>query len=113
MMRQGLRHFLCATALSLALTSPAWAESMIRDIRVEGSERVEAATVLTYLSLHKGDVLNQDALDASLKSLFATGLFADVQLSENNGVASSGGDISISAGNDLDLTKYRPAFQQW
>ncbi|MBP9049700.1 MAG: outer membrane protein assembly factor BamA, partial [Alphaproteobacteria bacterium] len=86
MMRQGLRHFLCATALSLALTSPAWAESMIRDIRVEGSERVEAATVLTYLSLHKGDVLNQDALDASLKSLFATGLFADVQLSENNGV---------------------------
>jgi outer membrane protein insertion porin family len=86
MMRQGLRHFLCATALSLALTSPAWAESVIRDIRVEGSERVEAATVLTYLSLHKGDVLSQDALDASLKSLFATGLFADVQLSENNGV---------------------------
>lgn len=86
MMRQGLRHFLCATALSLALASPAWAESTIRDIRVEGSERVEAATVLTYLSLHKGDVLNQDALDASLKSLFATGLFADVQLSENNGV---------------------------
>lgn len=86
MMRQGLRHFLCATALSIALTSPAFAESVIRDIRVEGSQRVEAATVLTYLSLHKGDVLNQDALDSSLKSLFATGLFADVQMSEDNGV---------------------------
>lgn len=86
MIRQGLRRFLCATAISIALTSPAWAGSIVRDIRVEGAERVEAATVLTYLPLHKGDILDQESLDASLKGLFATGLFADVQLSENNGV---------------------------
>jgi outer membrane protein insertion porin family len=65
--------------------SPALAAN-VRDIRVEGSERVEPATVLTYLGLHKGDEVTQDALDQSLKSLFATGLFADVQISESSGV---------------------------
>jgi outer membrane protein insertion porin family len=58
----------------------------VRDIRVEGSERVEPATVLTYLGMHTGDPVTQDSLDDALKSLFATGLFADVQISESNGV---------------------------
>ncbi len=58
----------------------------VRDIRVQGSERIEPTTILTYLNLNKGDDVTQDALDASLKSLFATGLFADVQISERDGV---------------------------
>ncbi|HNQ92691.1 MAG TPA: outer membrane protein assembly factor BamA [Alphaproteobacteria bacterium] len=73
------------TALFAFSIQPSLA-SNVRDIRVEGSERVEPATVLTYLNLHKGDAVTQDALDEALKSLFATGLFADVQISESNGV---------------------------
>lgn len=72
-------------ALMVFSTQPSLAAN-VRDIRVEGSERVEPATVLTYLNLHKGDEVTQDALDEALKSLFATGLFADVQISESNGV---------------------------
>lgn len=34
----------------------------------------------------KGDAITQDVLDNALKSLFATGLFADVQVNEQNGV---------------------------
>ncbi len=58
---------------------PASAQT-VSDVRVEGTQRVEPATVLSYMSVKPGDQLDQDALDRSLKSLFATGLFADVNL---------------------------------
>ncbi len=84
-MRSGFQIYFLTTLASLILAAPAFAGS-VKDIRVEGSERVEPATVLTYMGLHKGDEVTQDALDTALKSLFATGLFADVQISETAGV---------------------------
>src|SRR6218665_128952 len=52
----------------------------IRDIRVEGTQRIEPATVLSYISLQAGDKFEDNALNRALKALFATGLFADVSL---------------------------------
>lgn len=52
----------------------------VSDIRVEGVQRIEPATVLSYLTIHQGDPFDPLALDASLKALFATGLFSDVVL---------------------------------
>ncbi|HEY8189649.1 MAG TPA: outer membrane protein assembly factor BamA, partial [Micavibrio sp.] len=54
--------------------------TVIRDIAVVGTERIEPATVLTYLDIKTGDPMTQQTLDSALKSLFATGLFADVTL---------------------------------
>lgn len=54
--------------------------TVIRDIQVVGTERIEPSTVLTYLDVKPGDNMTQDTLDSALKSLFATGLFADVVL---------------------------------
>jgi len=53
----------------------------IASIRVEGVQRLEAETVRSYLSLNVGDDGSQESLDAALKALYATGLFADVSLS--------------------------------
>ncbi len=77
--------FLTTALTCLVAPSVAMAAS-VTDIQVVGAQRIEPATVLTYLSLKKGDAVTQDSLDAALKSLFATGLFADVQVSEANGV---------------------------
>jgi outer membrane protein insertion porin family len=52
----------------------------IRRIRIEGTERIEPATVLSYISLQPGDAFEPERLDRALKALFATGLFADVSL---------------------------------
>ena len=52
----------------------------IADIRVEGNQRIEPATVLSYLAVRPGDPFDPDRVDQSLKALFATGLFADVTL---------------------------------
>ncbi len=79
--RLPLIAFLCLMFLSSAAFANA-----VREIQIVGAQRIEPATVLTYLPLKKGDEVTQELLDESLKSLFATGLFADVQLAENNGV---------------------------
>ncbi|MGZ9098004.1 MAG: outer membrane protein assembly factor BamA [Micavibrio sp.] len=54
--------------------------TVIKDIQVVGTERIEPTTVLTYLDVKIGDKMTQDTLDSALKSLFSTGLFADVVL---------------------------------
>jgi outer membrane protein insertion porin family len=75
---------LLAGDLPLGMVAPARAAEqgspVIRQIVVAGAERVEATTVGSYLSLRVGDNFTPDAADASIKSLFATGLFADARL---------------------------------
>lgn len=72
---------LCAVFVFAFVIFTATAQAQtVRDIQVEGTQRVEPATVISYMSLKPGDPLDQDTLDRALKSLFATGLFADVNL---------------------------------
>jgi len=57
----------------------------IRRIVVEGNQRIEAATISSYLLVRPGDVFDAERVDMSLKTLFATGLFADVQIEQRGG----------------------------
>ncbi|MBL8704657.1 MAG: outer membrane protein assembly factor BamA, partial [Rhodospirillales bacterium] len=56
------------------------AQGTIEAIKIEGSQRIEPETVRSYLSVKPGDPYDAEKVNASLKSLFATGLFADVTL---------------------------------
>lgn len=56
------------------------AADIIQDIRIEGNQRIETATVLSYLELQKGDPFTSELLDRALKNLYATTLFADISL---------------------------------
>ncbi|MEO1240691.1 MAG: outer membrane protein assembly factor BamA [Pseudomonadota bacterium] len=53
---------------------------VIQAIAVRGNERIEADTVGSYLPIQPGMRAEQELLDLSLKTLFSTGLFADVKL---------------------------------
>src|SRR5689334_7211923 len=53
----------------------------VADIRIEGAQRIEPETIRSYLLIQPGDAWDDELVDKSLKSLFATGLFADVNLS--------------------------------
>ena len=62
-----------------------WSQSLmgggtIAAIRVEGTQRIEPATVRSYMRVNPGDPFDPERLDASLKNIFRTGLFADVSL---------------------------------
>ncbi|HJU20168.1 MAG TPA: outer membrane protein assembly factor BamA [Stellaceae bacterium] len=52
----------------------------VSNIRIEGTQRIENETVLSYLLIKPGDPWSEELVDKSLKALFATGLFADVRL---------------------------------
>jgi len=56
------------------------AGGIVRDLRVEGAQRIEPATVLSYMVIQPGDRFDTENMDRSIKTLFATGLFADVWL---------------------------------
>jgi len=53
---------------------------VVSSIIVEGNRRVEADTVLSYMQVQRGQSANADNIDSSIKSLFQTGLFADVRI---------------------------------
>lgn len=63
--------------------SPAGA---IASIRVTGNQRIEEGTIRSYMLVQPGDRFDPEAVDRSLKALYATGLFADVQLRREGNV---------------------------
>lgn len=54
----------------------------IRRVMVEGNQRIEPATIASYLQVGPGDVFDPERIDMSIKTLFATGLFSDVQIEQ-------------------------------
>ena len=57
----------------------------VTSIVVEGNQRVENDTVLSYVQISPGDLATADEIDASVKALFQTGLFSDVQITRRGG----------------------------
>jgi outer membrane protein insertion porin family len=53
---------------------------VVRDIRVEGIQRIEAGTVFSYLPVKVGETMTDEKAAAAIKALFATGFFKDVRL---------------------------------
>ena len=58
----------------------------VRDIRVEGLQRVEAGTVFASIPVRVGDTYSDDKAAASIRALFALGLFKDVRIEAKDGV---------------------------
>lgn len=59
---------------------------MVSRIEIQGAERIDPATVLSYLTVKPGDNYTQETLSESTKALYATGLFADVNIQPRAGV---------------------------
>lgn len=58
---------------------------LIQSIDVDGAVRLERETVLSYLTVAVSSRAGEEELNASLKALYATGLFADVSLTLTEG----------------------------
>ena len=53
---------------------------VVKDIRVEGLQRVEPGTVFSYLPVQVGESFTAEKAAESIKALYATGFFRDVQI---------------------------------
>ncbi|HVA12707.1 MAG TPA: outer membrane protein assembly factor BamA [Stellaceae bacterium] len=80
------RRFALAIALLMtvvpliAVIAQTSSGDIVQEIRVEGAQRVEPDTVRSYLQVQPGEPYDAAKLDASLKALYATGLFSDVTM---------------------------------
>jgi outer membrane protein insertion porin family len=69
-----------------AQTNAPRATGAIQAINVVGNQRIEAGTIRSYMLVRPGDPFDPDRLDRSVKTLFSTGLFQNVQLSRQGDV---------------------------
>jgi outer membrane protein insertion porin family len=73
---------LLAIYAPLGLADSGW---VVKNIRVEGIERIEPGTVFNYLPVHVGDELTPERAGQAVRALYATGFFKDVQLRDEQG----------------------------
>jgi outer membrane protein insertion porin family len=59
---------------------PAPVARTIRSIRVQGSQRIEPETVMSYTRLRVGDAYTNETIDQAIKDLLASELLADVAI---------------------------------
>ena len=59
--------------------------SVIRSIAVTGNQRLEPETVVSYVKLRVGEPYDRERLDEALRDLYATDLFADATIRDNQG----------------------------
>ncbi len=52
----------------------------IHTVTVKGNQRLEPETVRAYANLYPGQTYTRESLDAAIKALYATGLFADATI---------------------------------
>lgn len=114
---------------TLVLALPAWAVDpfTVRDIRVEGLQRVEPGTVFASIALRVGEEYTNEKGAEAIRSLFALGLFKDVRLETQGdvllvvveerptvaniefiGLKEFDKDVLIKALRDIGLTEGRP-----
>ena len=91
-MQKQFNHFkvraVCAIAAGMLFANAAWAVDpfTVRDIRVEGLQRVEPGTVFASLPFRAGETYNDDKGSSAIRALFGLGLFKDVRLEVNGDV---------------------------
>ena len=74
-----------APAPALIQAAPVAAAVTIQSIAIEGAQRLEGDTVLSYIHMRVGDLYTEAAADEALKDLYATELFTDVQVRNDGG----------------------------
>ncbi len=84
----GVLAVLVATAVAARPAAAQVADRIIEQIRVEGNQRIEADTVRSYLDesgVRIGGRFDRETIDRGFKRLFATSLFADLNLRREGG----------------------------
>jgi len=75
--------FVITTGLCVAHAADSF---VIKDIRVEGLQRVEPGTVFSYLPVQVGDTFTEEKGADAIKALYSTGFFRDVQIQAQGNV---------------------------
>jgi len=81
-----LARLILLLSIGLSLHVHAADSFVVKDIRVEGLQRVEPGTVFSYLSVQVGDTFTEEKGAEAIKALYSTGFFRDVQIQAQGNV---------------------------
>jgi outer membrane protein insertion porin family len=83
-----MTRVLLRAAFLMIMARAAWAFDpfVVRDIRVDGIQRIEAGTIFSYLPVKVGETMTEEKGSQAIRALFGTGFFRDVRLDVDNGV---------------------------
>jgi len=81
-----MKKLLLVFLLVCNLAAKAFAPFTIRDIRVDGLQRVSVGTVFNYFPLKRGDLVDPEILAQATRDLYSSGLFKDVTIEQNANV---------------------------
>ncbi|WP_370624807.1 outer membrane protein assembly factor BamA [Polynucleobacter sp. MG-27-Goln-C1] len=73
-------------AAGFCVSAQAAESFVIKDIRIEGLQRVEPGTVFSYLPVQVGDTFTEEKSADAIKALYSTGFFRDVQIQAQGNV---------------------------
>ncbi|KPK59127.1 MAG: hypothetical protein AMJ59_12210 [Gammaproteobacteria bacterium SG8_31] len=82
------RLLLVLTAILLAgfaVQATAQSGFVVRDMRVEGLQRISEGTVFNYLPVSVGDTVDTVRVEEAMRALYGTGLFQDVEFRRDGG----------------------------
>ena len=79
-------HLILALGLWVAASVAHASEFVVKDIQVEGLQRISAGTVFNYLPAKVGSSISEQDYPDIIRALFKTGFFTDVQLERSGNV---------------------------
>ncbi len=97
-----IKH-LVLSFLYLFLISNLYAnENIINSISIDGIQRIDKETVITYANISKGEAYTEEIGNNVLKNLFETNLFSNIQISFEDNVL----NIKIQENPTINLVKF-------
>lgn len=75
-----MRNTFFALLLLLPLTSMAAGDFQVKDMRVEGLQRISEGTVFNYLPINIGDTVDGNRIGEAIRALYSQNLFDDIEM---------------------------------
>ena len=78
--RLHMRHTFFLMLALLPLTSLAAGDFVVKDMRVEGLQRISEGTVFNYLPINIGDTVDQTRIGEAIRALYGQEMFDDIEI---------------------------------
>ena len=75
-----MRHTLFALLVMLPFSSMAAGDFVVKDMRVEGLQRISEGTVFNYLPINIGDRVDNIRIGEAIRALYGQDLFDDIEM---------------------------------
>ena len=99
-----MKIFFIHTILIILLASKVFAsENIINVIKIEGTQRIDIETVISYSKIVEGDVYSEELGNIALKNLFETNLFSNIKISFNDNIL----NITITENPTINLVSFK------